>query len=205
MKQLALGVMQYTQDYDERLPLTNFDGDFAAGYTTKNIWDQMQPYLKSTELLHCPSAKQVASSLGANEWRRPQYGFPDQNTWSTTYICAVTERGVPLSAFADSARTCLIGETRSSDMNSYNTNGWAGGSIYISLLDQAETTNYGYVVHNKTRHLEGANYAYLDGHVKWLSESDVRRATAQQNVGGTGQGITEANASQYPIVFAWKK
>src|ERR1043165_297998 len=47
-KQILLGVMQYTQDYDESFPLR----DTIGGY----VWPMfVQPYLKSVQIFQCPS------------------------------------------------------------------------------------------------------------------------------------------------------
>src|SRR3954465_11814520 len=44
MKQIGLGLMQYTQDYDEKMPNVGVDTYAATGY-----WQgALQPYLKST-------------------------------------------------------------------------------------------------------------------------------------------------------------
>src|SRR6476469_5753149 len=50
LKQLGLGYMQYTQDYDETTPLTQ------TATTPRLYWmDQIQPYIKSYQLYRCPS------------------------------------------------------------------------------------------------------------------------------------------------------
>ena len=50
LKQLALGTLQYSQDYDEMtLPVRL---NFSSGFTWSNI---IQPYLKSRQILVCPS------------------------------------------------------------------------------------------------------------------------------------------------------
>src|SRR4051812_17085103 len=49
MKQIGLGMYQYSQDYDEKFML-EWDGGTDAG------WKQIvQPYLKSTQIWACPS------------------------------------------------------------------------------------------------------------------------------------------------------
>ena len=50
LKQIGLGIMQYTQDYDETFPAGLQSGWWQAGWT----W-QVVPYLKSTDILRCPS------------------------------------------------------------------------------------------------------------------------------------------------------
>ena len=52
MKQIGLGFLQYSQDYDEKFML-EYDASNGAGY--KQI---VQPYLKSTQIWACPSNKE---------------------------------------------------------------------------------------------------------------------------------------------------
>ena len=66
MKQVGIALMQYTQDYDERLPLRRWfennvvpstGADYSSSDTNKaniddNSWrSQIQPYIKSTHVL----------------------------------------------------------------------------------------------------------------------------------------------------------
>ena len=48
LKQIGLGLIQYTQDYDEKFPPVAARGS-AFGWA-----DGLQPYLKSTQLFQCP-------------------------------------------------------------------------------------------------------------------------------------------------------
>ena len=59
LKQIGLGIAQYTQDYDEYYPR----GRFASGN-----WAQVvnTPYLKSTQVFECPSHSLLPSQLIAN-------------------------------------------------------------------------------------------------------------------------------------------
>src|ERR1700753_1071238 len=52
LKQIGLGLIQYQQDFDERMIPLYID----PGFTTTSQWCFLaQPYLKSTQVLHCPS------------------------------------------------------------------------------------------------------------------------------------------------------
>src|ERR1700760_1836610 len=51
MKQLALGIIQYQQDYDETYPI----GATWIVANSPNIWvDEIQPYMKSLAVFACP-------------------------------------------------------------------------------------------------------------------------------------------------------
>src|SRR5438270_5580232 len=57
LKQIGLAWMQYTQDHDELLVPYSDDG--SSG-TYAHCWEvELQPYLKSTQLLACPSNNQL--------------------------------------------------------------------------------------------------------------------------------------------------
>jgi prepilin-type N-terminal cleavage/methylation domain-containing protein/prepilin-type processing-associated H-X9-DG protein len=206
MKQLALGVMQYAQDNDGRL--TGATGTTCG--TVVNLWQMAyQPYLKSDQILFCPSSLKYTGSLTLNT--ATNYGFPmswvgprpanqiavvarlgremnscPPNTSSWTYF--TTDAPPLLDAIPEAARTCLIGETGS---NTTST----GFPIF-----GAYTGTYSTQVASE-RHFDGANYAYLDGHVKWIKKDAVDAVYAAQ--GSNGRGITQSNAAQFPIVFSW--
>lgn len=60
LKQIGLGIMQYTQDYDEKLPMSEwvYIGPSVHGDVTTDtvMWiDEVQPYIKSTQIFKCPS------------------------------------------------------------------------------------------------------------------------------------------------------
>src|SRR5687767_4467240 len=50
LKQIALGVFQYRQDYDERFPIDGSGTGDSLGWAYV-----IQPYLKSEQIFQCPS------------------------------------------------------------------------------------------------------------------------------------------------------
>ena len=72
MKQIGLGVMQYTQDWDERYPCnnqTNATGNAAeADVSTKGFQTSIFPYLNSQQIFKCPNDNTpngIVSGIGA--------------------------------------------------------------------------------------------------------------------------------------------
>src|SRR5690242_16771830 len=51
LKQIALGIFMYAQDYDDKLPPAIFPGK-TVGWA-----NGLQPYLKSTQIFQCPEEK----------------------------------------------------------------------------------------------------------------------------------------------------
>jgi prepilin-type N-terminal cleavage/methylation domain-containing protein/prepilin-type processing-associated H-X9-DG protein len=64
-KQIGLGMMQYSQDYDEKMVPTraSLTGSSTGGFSWKHI---TQPYLKSTQIVICPSNNRPGSSYAYN-------------------------------------------------------------------------------------------------------------------------------------------
>jgi prepilin-type N-terminal cleavage/methylation domain-containing protein/prepilin-type processing-associated H-X9-DG protein len=65
MKQIGLGVLQYTQDYDEYYPAANFyvGADHLAGYLPNTWRHAVYPYVKSKQIYACPSSGTKAENL----------------------------------------------------------------------------------------------------------------------------------------------
>lgn len=56
LRQIGMGLMQYTQDYDEFLPTSGADGsDTTAGRRDPKWMDKIFPYVKSEQLFSCSS------------------------------------------------------------------------------------------------------------------------------------------------------
>jgi prepilin-type N-terminal cleavage/methylation domain-containing protein/prepilin-type processing-associated H-X9-DG protein len=62
LKQIALAIQMYTQDYDEIYPLEyNVPGNWP-------LWeDELQPYIKNWQIFHCPSYN-TTNVYGAYGW-----------------------------------------------------------------------------------------------------------------------------------------
>jgi len=179
LKQIALGVFMYTQDYDERMPRTRFSALLVTPTDPYGWADMMQPYLKSTQIFQCPSeTNSVNTSVGLNG-SAPSVtaaGYSD-------YFMNAAVYNQSDAAFVSPALTVLLGDSTSG--NSYNNydgcfssyaDQTGGGSVgatcttaasYITnLISSTGITAAG-------RHLDGANYAFADGHVKWLKGSII--------------------------------
>lgn len=158
LKQIALGVFQYTQDYDEKYPTLWIDRDGNGTWSTPTTaaGDQgwaftLQPYMKSIQIFQCPSetVSQGADAVfgGAN--------YTDY--WINSNIAARSQAGIESVTL-----TVMNGDGNSYDSLYYydgtavNTNGTPSAVGPITGLGNAHL-----------RHLDGGNFAFADGHVKW--------------------------------------
>ncbi len=148
LKQIGIGLSMYTQDYDESWP--------AEGYSNSGGWfDIMQPYIKSTQVLRCPSSQIPGTNRTyfANEVNAPSSATDTTqgpfNTWG------------------------LIGKKESEFVSPTTT---------ISVVEGNELAN-GYwnfrIAHSAYKdmlfagHLSTSNFLFCDGHVKALRAGSV--------------------------------
>jgi prepilin-type N-terminal cleavage/methylation domain-containing protein len=59
MKQIALAVIQYIQDYDERFPMSIYLTVQNNQPCIFTLYNAMYPYIKNTDVLLCPSDRQA--------------------------------------------------------------------------------------------------------------------------------------------------
>jgi len=184
MKQIGLGFMQYTQDYDEKLPRN----EYAWSGTGLINWDEaIYPYVKSTQLFQCPSA------VGASTAASTQYnqdatgtsltgqwtGFPNRDYGMNGYLvpglastiggALVDNNGfLALASIGNAAEVFLAGEARRS-----NLGGWYGSILYAHNSSTQITYGNDQGGVFGSIHLEGANWLYADGHAKWLKPNGI--------------------------------
>lgn len=158
LKQLSLGMLQYVQDYDERLPKTFFDynGNGTWQAASDIGWvEVLDPYLKNIQIFQCPSepTKQKTDPDSVN-------GFND-------YAFSQYLSGLHLSAVRYPALTLMLMDSASGATNRFIQCDDNGNSV-ASLATKLPVVD---------RHLEGSNYAFADGHVKWFKAAGSDSAT----------------------------
>ena len=182
LKQIGLGMLQYTQDYDERLVMIRSDTGVAG---TRNIWfNQFQPYVKSTQLFSCPSDLNL-SSTGGNSFWFPAGTTPYRNSYGYNANLNVPNNlsaGRSLAELVNTAGTIAVtdaGTLPGSGANPADPLQWTLKRDAYVLEDNASgvypesqvvaTTGDGPSVGGPlARHLEMCNVLFMDGHVKSL-------------------------------------
>ncbi len=191
MKQIGLGVFQYTQDYDEKMPLYVVNASASATPTNPRGWaDAIQPYLKSTQIYQCPSESTAATTTAAAPWNGavdPTVG--DYTDYSYNMMLSSDSggnynRGISLAALTQPTLTVLNSDDSPSSSVSYN---WGCGIGAACSVFPAGVATIG----GAARHLDGANFSFCDGHVKWFKGAT---ATKMANVyNGVTPGTTSNN------------
>lgn len=154
LKQLSLGIMQYTQDYDDRLvPSLSDTGSNPAWFA------RLDPYLKSQQIFYCPSDSLNGPQNGVLAFSNISYGY----NWLWLHFASCSPNsyacpGAALSSIPETART-------------------------VMLADSARVLN-DYAINQDCQpiHFEGSNVAFVDGHVKWFKTSVINADTAQWDV-----------------------
>jgi len=170
LKQIGLGFMMYIQDYDEKFPKVTLgypSGTAPWGPSNPYAWaDALQTYIKSPQLYQCPSDSKEPKSDPAS------WGYSDY--WMNSRLSAQSQ-----AVIASSSLTILSGEGSAGSAYYY----YDGCSITgnASVIPCDDTTPYITMAPGKGasfgRHLDGANYAFADGHVKWLKGSILDNGT----------------------------
>ena len=165
LKQIGLGFMQYTQDYDEKFPVSrnpvilNEQGDWAV---------VLQPYLKSAQIFQCPSETRGPETGAPTDF----YGYNDY--WVNRRLSGIAGTdawlGISQAELNATALVCLMGDGSSNDSN--NGTAYLYGRPAYSVYELG-ISNLSGNDRPENRHLEGANYAFADGHVKWMKPGRI--------------------------------
>ncbi|RYX83757.1 DUF1559 domain-containing protein [bacterium] len=179
VRQLGLGIMQYTQDYDERYtPCTTctiVGAPLGACNTGLAIlWPQLlQPYVKSTQVFQCPSD---TNSTAIPAWAMPNppapYIKPIHNSYLSSYN--LMYNSASLASVQSPATTVILadgGLTASATPPYVTTTQKPTSWILVDPTDgNAQSANEDWAAPN-SRHLETGVLAFADGHAKSMRTS----------------------------------
>ena len=201
LKQIGLGLIQYSQDYDELMPNAWFgpNGYGDSNNTTVYKWmDAIQPYIKSTQLFTCPSAplglsggatgafvpaKLLGTTGYPNSPNNQNYGSYAINSayWGDDPNKGPANSSPPMAVarVEEPATTIWVGDGN----GSYQCD-WEKGNPAPFLVGSAKAIGQGGLGDGSIveRHLETSNLLYVDGHVKSLKMTNlVTLGTPDQN------------------------
>ena len=187
LKQQALGLLQYIQDYDERFPLMTWQEPTFGGERT-GLWRvRIFPYVKSAPIFQCPSNPEPevppffqttytnspsgtltmarSFSYGINELLVPIDDDP-------SFVSAPPLQSVSLAQIKAAALLPVLADSQVLTFNNadrlYNANDPSGGNPVNPRF---------------ARHFEGSNIAYADGHVKYRLQNTINEDPARTGFG----------------------
>lgn len=189
LRQLGLGLVMYTQDYDGYFPKayvssprpTPDDAPTTGRFhNTSLFWQNFAyPYFKNTQMFLCPSSNHddpTKLNYGANRGMIP---------------VSDTAKSLHESLLAAPAKTYMLMDNgaytaRPRDLTIPNSYFYSPGSGQFGVAEPASWTAAHKTLYGKDfqngRHFGGLNVCFADGHVKWV-KADVLRRDATDTTG----------------------
>lgn len=158
LKNLATATLMYTSDHDEQLPL--------AAYALPNFafvtWhDLLDPYARNQQIWLCPSSPLRKTDQGGKATTHFGYNVRYLTTIRPDFSNASGHTAVSLAAVTAPSETLLLADAAASISQS-----WCGDDGKFLLPPSAANAHcWGRPSH---LHQQGANLAWLDGHMKWM-------------------------------------
>ena len=178
LKQIGLGVIQYTQDYDERLPPRVIFTPVTQSWRVL-----VQPYVKSTQLFACPSntGNTMTTQDDGGTFMPRSYsinGTPDNIGGTPPSGNGVSES---LASLASVSQIILVGETDPD---------WRFPEIYMTGPARPDTGDT--VQHYAFKgHLGTLNWLFADGHVKSMKPTATGSPVNMWSIQDDGAGPPE--------------
>lgn len=212
MKQMGLGIMQYTQDYDETYPQAYWypnDSSSAGGYAH---WSgTIQPYVKSNQLFVCPSDKNgglaPTNYIGDNEGfgvppgQTPQAAIKDIQAPRLSYIAnellmprkrrtSDPSNVVKLAAVDESASVILVAELTDSP-EAINGSSSASGTAFKSHRPTNGIKAAGGGVY------DGENAGNVNGGIEAMTAAEAKAAIAAGRTGSATHHIAYIQSDRH--------
>jgi prepilin-type N-terminal cleavage/methylation domain-containing protein/prepilin-type processing-associated H-X9-DG protein len=166
LKRMGLAQLQYLQDYDAQYPPITGSADGAFyGWA-----DSYQPYLKNLAIYQCPA--EVNTRSGSDPRAK---GYTDY--WMNARLSGIEAQDV-----RHRERTLIFGD--GNDGTELTNARYAIATLpmrryFIDSPPAHWLQRRGRPLYS---HLEGANYAFADGHVKWLQPDMIKNQSSRQNL-----------------------
>ncbi len=185
LKNIGLGLIQYSQDYDEKMIRVSYgaadgSGDGASSATVYKWMDAAQPYIKSTQIFDCPSNANTNTTPYVYSVPGVGPGAGNGNKYGS-YTMSCTNPGslnAPSNNTADVAQASL----QEPATTLWVTDMEADGSVtppYRFIVGNGNVLTFGTGSQGRRligfsaqsaaiidRHLDTTNVLFCDGHVK---------------------------------------
>ena len=212
-RQIGLAVIQYTQDYDETMPIFQAYNTAASGGAPgkpghRGVEDELSPYTKSTDLFKCPDDSGGPATGGGSY--HDTYGSSYRFTQACYTLVPETTPPNPAASYEDdgpvdstagdpvrtvtNAQFAVPSNTRimrDEMMPWFSASQDPGGASYYYVPPASGTTSY-----YQQWHPGGGTFIFADGHAKFITS-----ATAFNSLAVTPDGKTyndkDANGNPY--------
>lgn len=190
LKQIGLGIMQYTQDYDEKFGLSEYGGG-GTGIPATQWYLIVQPYMKSGTqygkggVFQCPSytsaANDYAQSYGVHSALWPSY-YNDSSAAKTHSVAVIESPAdkVMVAEKGNSGTNYSYPQFTAAEFYWTNGVGTPRGAkddndkIGTSDCDDTGGATYECAALPRYRHLNTTNMLFADGHVKAIVKGRVK-------------------------------
>ena len=188
IKQIGLGLLMYTQDYDEQFPRADYtlpagtpsplnpaaSGGFAGRINHYKWQTWVLPYIKNTQIFFCPSRTRDQEAWNVNgEIKGNGYALNLSISGRPIANSATTENssflGGGLAGVQEPASTWMLQELRNQVSFSYIS---SSGQLFPAALRESWADYLmpgNAVVKDYAPHGEGFTFCYIDGHAKWMN------------------------------------
>jgi prepilin-type N-terminal cleavage/methylation domain-containing protein/prepilin-type processing-associated H-X9-DG protein len=171
LKQLGIAFTMYTQDYDEKFPLLVFNTDPS---TWKYWFQTLQPYVKSKQIFVCPSESKTGAGYYVRSADTP-HAYTADGVWSDadSVHYTVNTQIVGTVSHSEARITSTANMFLFWDADYFHSGIGYDQTNPIFTRDRVGGGLTDPDAPHRARHLEGENYAFVDGHVKWYKRSAV--------------------------------
>jgi len=195
LKQIGIGIMMYTQDYDEKFPVAwrtkniKFPyNDFTSSHVT---WvDEIYLYINNLQVFQCPSQSFSPNGGSAPAMRFAttpfayNYNQHKSETTDTGSAAAVGDTGFSYLTTGTSVIATSLASVGAPAQTIIVFDGWGSmdsGAWYakdlaslingISPTPSPSSLNITSYIKLARRHMDGMNVLFADGHTKWKNKS----------------------------------
>jgi prepilin-type N-terminal cleavage/methylation domain-containing protein/prepilin-type processing-associated H-X9-DG protein len=195
LKQIGLAMLQYSQDYDEHLPLRQApDGPQARLMSWRLL---AEPYAKSTAVYQCPDNPGREWPDIENDGIMRSYAVNSSDGGQNGIGGPFNDRhpGLSLSKIPHPESTILVVESTAA-FNDFNP-------LFPGAF--ARPTSQGRTGHLFAGHTSESNFLFTDGHAKWKKPLDTLLSTNGANpwtIDGSPYSTADLSAARSTLSYA---
>ena len=195
-RQIGIALIQYVQDSDEIFPLSSYAMPGTTPYPLSPLgggivdaqrygWvESVYPFVKSSKVFACPdvtngalwsggswSTWPIGVNYAINGWIANHHNNHN-NSGDTTHV---GNGSSALAQFDFPSSTIMLSEigngAADSYVSEYFVQGWGGD--YNDDWISSNLSSATYSANSVNKHSNGSNYAFVDGHVKFIAASSL--------------------------------